>query len=139
MSAITPIVLKKSFLPDEQKFLEPLMRFARPDVRDHISSHKNDHGPSHPSCRAMQGRWHPKILLAIVRALATQTAVEGRSGEDEFLIAMELAAAHRIIAPHPERLEKLSISGQDTAGLVNHEERLFKGVYDPLRLGMFAA
>jgi hypothetical protein len=30
------IVLKKSFLTDGRKFLEPLMRFARGDVRDHI-------------------------------------------------------------------------------------------------------
>jgi len=41
-----PIVLKKSFSPDERNFLGPLMRFARGDVRDHIVSHKNDHGPS---------------------------------------------------------------------------------------------
>jgi hypothetical protein len=42
-----PIVLKKSFWGDERKFLEPLMRFARGDVRDHIVSHKNDHGASY--------------------------------------------------------------------------------------------
>jgi hypothetical protein len=40
------IVLKKSFSPDERNFLEPLMRFARGDVRDHIISRRNDHGPS---------------------------------------------------------------------------------------------
>jgi hypothetical protein len=39
------IVLKKSFLGDEQNFLGPLMRLASGDVRDHIVSHKNDHGP----------------------------------------------------------------------------------------------
>jgi hypothetical protein len=33
-------VLKKSFWGDERKFLEPLMRFARGDVRDHIVSRK---------------------------------------------------------------------------------------------------
>jgi hypothetical protein len=42
-----PIVLKKSFLGDEQNFLGPLMRLASGDVRDHIVSHKNDHGPSY--------------------------------------------------------------------------------------------
>jgi hypothetical protein len=40
-----PIVLKKSFWDDDQNFLEPQMRFARGDMRDHIVSHKIDHGP----------------------------------------------------------------------------------------------
>jgi hypothetical protein len=40
------IVLKKSFSPDQRNFLGPLMRFVRGGVRDHIVSHKNDHGPS---------------------------------------------------------------------------------------------
>jgi hypothetical protein len=51
----------------------------------------------------------------------------------------EQAAAHRIIASRPERLEKTSISGEDAACLVKHEQGLFKGVDDPLRLDMFAA
>jgi len=29
----------------EQNFLGPLMRLASGDLRDHIVSHKNDHGP----------------------------------------------------------------------------------------------
>jgi hypothetical protein len=41
-----PILLQKSFWSEEQKFLEPLMRFTRGDVRDHIVSSKIDHGPS---------------------------------------------------------------------------------------------
>src|SRR6266481_929894 len=41
-----PILLQKSFWGEEQKFLEPLMRFTRGDVRDHIVSYKIDHGPS---------------------------------------------------------------------------------------------
>jgi len=40
------IVLKKSFRGDERKFLEPLMRLMRGNVRDHIVSSKIDHGPS---------------------------------------------------------------------------------------------
>jgi hypothetical protein len=40
------IVLKKSFFGDERNFLEPLMRFTRGDVRDHIDLSKIDHGPS---------------------------------------------------------------------------------------------
>jgi hypothetical protein len=39
------ILLKKSFWEGERKFLEPLMRFARGDVRYHIVSSEIDHGP----------------------------------------------------------------------------------------------
>jgi hypothetical protein len=46
MSALRPIVLKKSFWGDERNFLELLIRFERGDVRDHIDSSKIDHGPS---------------------------------------------------------------------------------------------
>jgi hypothetical protein len=45
MSVIEGILLQKYFWGDEQKFLEPLMRFTRGDVRDHIASFKIDHGP----------------------------------------------------------------------------------------------
>jgi hypothetical protein len=40
------ILLQKSFWGDERKLLEPLMRFTRGNVRDHIVSSKIDHG--HP-------------------------------------------------------------------------------------------
>jgi hypothetical protein len=43
------ILLQKSFRGGERKFLEPLMRIARSDVRDHIVSSKIDHG--HPQWR----------------------------------------------------------------------------------------
>jgi hypothetical protein len=36
---------KKSFWGVEPKFLEPLLRFARSDVRDHIGGSKIDQGP----------------------------------------------------------------------------------------------
>jgi hypothetical protein len=36
MSGLPLIVLQKSFWGVQRKFLEPLMRFARGDVRDHI-------------------------------------------------------------------------------------------------------
>ena len=39
-------MLKKSFLGDERKFLGPLMRFSRGNVRDHIVSPKINHGPA---------------------------------------------------------------------------------------------
>lgn len=48
------IVLKKSFLGDARNFLEPLMRFARGDVRDLIVSHKIDQGPSYRRHEALQ-------------------------------------------------------------------------------------
>src|ERR1700676_4170650 len=53
-SAVPLIVLQKSFLADERNFLGPLMRFVRGDVRDHIVSHKNDHGFSYQPYRALQ-------------------------------------------------------------------------------------
>ena len=45
MSAHRGILLQKSIWGGERKFLEPLMRFTRGDVRDHIVSSKIDHGP----------------------------------------------------------------------------------------------
>jgi hypothetical protein len=41
-----PILLQKSFWGGERKFFEPLMRFTRGDVRDHIVSFQIDPGPS---------------------------------------------------------------------------------------------
>jgi hypothetical protein len=48
------IVLKKSFLGDARNFLEPLMRFARGDVRDLVVSHEIDQGPSYRRHEALQ-------------------------------------------------------------------------------------
>jgi hypothetical protein len=42
-SALPLILLQKSFWGEDQKFLEPLMRFTRGNVRDHIGSSKIDH------------------------------------------------------------------------------------------------
>jgi len=42
-----PILLKKSFWGGGRNFLEPLMRFVRDDVRDLVTSQKNDHGLSY--------------------------------------------------------------------------------------------
>jgi hypothetical protein len=39
-------IVAKSFWGDERKFLEPLMRFARGNLKDHIVSSKIEHGPS---------------------------------------------------------------------------------------------
>jgi hypothetical protein len=40
-----PILLKKSFWGGERKFLGPLMRLTRGDVKEDIVSSKIDHGP----------------------------------------------------------------------------------------------
>jgi hypothetical protein len=48
------ILLQKSFWGDERKVLEPLMRFTRGDVRDHIVSSKIDHGSPSLSSAALE-------------------------------------------------------------------------------------
>jgi len=55
------IVLKKSFWGDDQNFSGPLMRFASGDMRDHIVSHKNDHGASYDRYGVLQWRSRLKI------------------------------------------------------------------------------
>src|SRR6516225_2814229 len=47
---------KKPFGGNKQDFLKLLMGFVRSDVRDHIASQKNDHGPSYRHYRASQRR-----------------------------------------------------------------------------------
>src|SRR5712671_6799939 len=54
MSAFPAIVLKKSFLTNDRKFLGPLMRLVRCDVRDHIVTPKIEHGSSWRRYRALQ-------------------------------------------------------------------------------------
>ena len=77
------ILLKKSFLGDERNFLGPLMRFARGDVRDHIASHKNDHGPSYRRYRALQRQRRLKInfceIFGVVR-FSTFATLSARTG-----------------------------------------------------------
>ena len=58
--------VEKAFLSDEREFLEPLMRFARGDMRDHIVSHKNDHGASYRRYGALQWRSWLKITFCEV-------------------------------------------------------------------------
>src|SRR5712671_1896920 len=54
MSAFPAIVLKKSFLTNDRKFLGPLMRLVCCDVRDHIVTPKIEHGSSWRRYRALQ-------------------------------------------------------------------------------------
>jgi hypothetical protein len=62
MSACRVILLKKSFWGDDQKFSGLLMRFARGDMRDHIVSHKNDHGASYERYRVLQ--WWSRLKIS---------------------------------------------------------------------------
>ncbi len=48
------ILLQKSFWDDERKFSKALARVARGDVRDHIVSRKNHHGPAYRRHGAFQ-------------------------------------------------------------------------------------
>jgi hypothetical protein len=48
--------VEKVFFGWWTKFLAPLVRFARGDVRGHIVSQKKDHQPSYPRYRRCSGR-----------------------------------------------------------------------------------
>ncbi len=81
-----PIVLKKSSWGDDQNFSGLLMRFARGDMRDHIVSHKNDHGASYECYGVLQWRSLLKIsfceIFSVVQfsTFATLSAHQ-RSGD----------------------------------------------------------
>jgi hypothetical protein len=74
---------KKSFGGNKQNFLKLLMRFVRSDVRDHIVSQKNDHGPSCRHYRASQRRSSPKIpICEIFAVVRLSTFRQHRSNSD---------------------------------------------------------
>src|SRR5258708_35891330 len=81
-SAFPSIVLQKSFWGDEQKFLEPLMRFACGDMRDHIVSYQNDHRPSYWRRRALRQQERLSIdfreIFRVVR-FSTFATISARS------------------------------------------------------------
>jgi hypothetical protein len=85
MSAPGGIVLQKSFWGDDQDFSGLLMRFARGDMRDHIVSHKNDHGAPYGRYGVLQWwSWLKFIFCEIfgvvqLSTFATQSARSGRS------------------------------------------------------------
>jgi len=76
-------MLQKSFWTDQRKFLGPLMRFARRDVRDHIVLTKIDHGPSYRRYSALQRQGRLKInfreIFGVV-LFSTFATVSARSG-----------------------------------------------------------
>jgi hypothetical protein len=65
---------KKSFGGNKRNFLKLLMRFVRSDVRDHIVSLKNDHGPSYRHYRASQRRSSICEIFGVVRFSTFSTA-----------------------------------------------------------------
>ncbi len=77
------VLLKKSFLTDRRNFSGPPVRSPRRDVRDHIVSHKNDHGPPHRSYGALQQRKHGRSnfreIFGVLRfsTFATVSAISG--------------------------------------------------------------
>ena len=81
-----PIVLKKSFWGDDQNFSGPLMRFARGDMRDHIVSHRNDHGASYGRYAVLQWWSRLKIsfceIFGVVR-FSTFATLSARSRHQE--------------------------------------------------------
>jgi hypothetical protein len=64
-----PIVLKKSFWGADQNFSEPLMPFARGNMRDHIVSHKNDHEASHGRYAVLQ--WWSRLKISFCEISAS--------------------------------------------------------------------
>jgi hypothetical protein len=81
---------KKSFGGNKRNFQKLLMRFVRSDVRDHIASQKNDHGPSYRHSRASRRRSSPKIticeIFGIVRFPTFSTAsVKVRRTQYEYM------------------------------------------------------
>jgi hypothetical protein len=61
------------------------MRFARGYMRDHIVSHKNDHGPSYRRYRALQRsrrlRINSREIFGVVR-FSTFATVSARNGPE---------------------------------------------------------
>jgi len=79
-----------------EKFLEPLMRFARGDVRDHIVSSKIDHGPPLWRRKAAQRQRSPKInfreIFGVVRfsTFATISVMSRHFGDAATTVAIRI-------------------------------------------------
>jgi hypothetical protein len=82
MSASRGIVLKKSFWGDDQNFSGLPMRFARGDMRDHIVSHKNDHGASYERYGVLQWWNQLKISFCEIFGVVQFSTFATLSGED---------------------------------------------------------
>jgi hypothetical protein len=83
-----PILLQKSFWGDDQNFSGLLMRFARGDMRDHIVSHKNDHGASYERYGVLQ--WWSRLKISsceifCVVQFSTFATLSANSGRQVYL------------------------------------------------------
>jgi hypothetical protein len=87
------------------------MRFARDDVRDHIVSHKSDHGPSYRRCKALQRQRRLKInfreIFGVVR-FSTFSTLSTQLGSEACIAASDLITATDIVrAPFCARVPSL--------------------------------
>jgi hypothetical protein len=81
-------IVAKVFWGDDRNFLGPLMRFAYDDMRDHIVSHKNDHGASYGRYGVLQ--WQSRLKISVCEifevvqfsTFATISARTGRSRDE---------------------------------------------------------
>jgi hypothetical protein len=73
---VTDAVEKVFLGVTSETFLKLRMHFVRSDVRDHIVSQKNDHGPSYRHHRASQGG-SPKITICEIFGVVRFGKVEG--------------------------------------------------------------
>lgn len=92
------------------------MRFARGDMRDHIVSHKNDHGASYERYGVLQWRSRLKIsfceILGVVQfsTFATLSAMNGlaqRSEQRSRAIRMSLKPGKRSVESPSNGLHSL--------------------------------
>jgi hypothetical protein len=95
------------------------MRFARGDVRDHIVSHRNDHGPSYRPYRRLQRSRRLKIdfreIFGVVRfsTFATVSAQSGRNrrvGECPLLRDERTSIIRGLMSAH-EQLRHFAVYG----------------------------
>src|SRR5215212_5339475 len=85
-SDFDPIVLQNSFWGDDQNFSGPLMRFARGDMRDHIVSHKNDHGASYRRYGVLQWRSRLRISFCEIFGAAQFSAFATMSPDPDLKV-----------------------------------------------------
>src|ERR1700687_2700569 len=86
-----PILLQKPFWGDERKLSEPLMRPAPRDVRDHIVSLKNDHGPSHWRYGTLQRYSHPKISFREIFGVVQFSTFATKSAQNRLCVPKTLS------------------------------------------------
>ena len=88
MSAVGQILLQKSFWGDDQNFSGPLMPFARGDMRDHIVSHKNDHGASYGRFAVLQWWSRQKISFCEIFRVARFSTFATISAQSDITVVV---------------------------------------------------